>query len=105
MATRRQSWARQVLTAVSGLRSAGSLGRDAVEEANLAGREVELGADDEQAVVIDQILDDGGAVAEVAYRGADVGAHGFTEHALLVSGTDERLDVRCDTVGDRADVA
>ena len=58
--------------------------RQAVEEIHDAGLERILGADDEQSVVLDQLLEHLRAVAQVVGRRADVGAHGRAHQRVAV---------------------
>ena len=79
-----------------------------VEELDDAGLERVLGADDDQAVVCDQLLEDLRAMAQVVRRDADVRAHGLLHQGLGVVPQirgEQRLDRRAHPVDDRAQVA
>ncbi len=67
-----------------------------------------IAADDEQAVLADEPLEQLGAVAELPHRGAHVGAHRVGHEAVRIAGAaarEQRLDRGPHPVHDRAQVA
>src|SRR5262249_56108726 len=87
----------------------GALRRHAIEEGNHTGLERVLRTDHEQPVVLDELLEQLRAVAQVIGRHADVGAHGLLLQSLPVarwrSVLEQALDGRADAVDDGAQVA
>src|SRR4029077_13100985 len=81
--------------------------RHPIEELDDAGLQRVFGADDEQALVLDQLLEQLRAMAQVIRRGADVGPHGLLDQCgpvFLEAGREQSLDRGTDAVYDRPQV-
>ena len=70
---------RRLLVGVLGLRVG-----HAVEEIDETGIEGVFGADDDEFIFFDQVLEDGGSAAEVVGGVADVGADGLVEESFRI---------------------
>ena len=82
--------------------------RSRVEELDHARLQRILGAHDDQAIVLDQLLEDLRAVAQVIYGGADIGPNCLCDQCIsIVSevGREELLDRRAHPIDDRPQVA
>jgi hypothetical protein len=84
-----------------------SRGGEAVKELHKAGFQGVFGANDQEAGVLDEVLDDGRAMAEVVGSGADVGTDGLVEESVgvgLEAGGQEAGDGGADALDDGAQI-
>ena len=81
---------------------------EAIEEVHDAGFKGVLGANDGEAVVLNQLFEEPGAVPEVVGRRKDVGANGVLDEGVRVVGdgsVEEGLEGRPNPIDDRAQVS
>src|SRR5471032_757674 len=77
-----------------------------IEKLDLARLERILGADDEQAVLLNELFEHLRAVPQVIHGRANVGAHRLIhEHIIVQAGQQQRLDGRPDAIDDRPQIA
>lgn len=67
-----------------GVRGYGGLLRQAFKKIDHPGLHGIFRADDQQVFGLDQVLEDGGAVAQLVDRGADIGADGLIDQLVMV---------------------